>query len=369
MRARLRKLHLWMALISSLPLVILSITGALLVFPDPVDKFVSGGTPGPAIVAEGDRLSVGQFVAAIGPKLKADDEVRSLTWPRRPDEPAVIYTRKNKAIFVDPYRGELLGERRLDRSFISIITMIHVDLLAGAIGNRIVGVSTLLLVGLSATGIWLWWPSSGKLKRQHFGLRFKNGWRRAAYDLHRLLGVACFSLLLLISLTGSAWAFPSVFEPLAYWLTWSNPRQEVKPPAASPEAKFLGHGELVEIALRQSPGDELTYLSAAHEPGEPYRAWLAPPGLIETVLWTEVGLDPNTGAVLYVDNRQTASRGDWLIRWLGPLHFGQFGGLATKLLYLPVALSPVALTVSGLAIWLGRRAKQRRAAKSPSPEK
>ena len=48
-----------------------------------------------------------------------------------------------------------------------------------------------------------------------------------------------------------------------------------------------------------------------------------------------------------------------MLRWVLPLHFGTFGGRATKLLYVAASLSPVLLAVTGLVLWRNRKRKQR----------
>ena len=64
-------------------------------------------------------------------------------------------------VFVDPYRGEITGTRTPTQSqstFSRRLHVFHVELLAGRVGRRIVGLVTAVALFLLVTGIVLWWP-------------------------------------------------------------------------------------------------------------------------------------------------------------------------------------------------------------------
>jgi uncharacterized iron-regulated membrane protein len=74
-----------------------------------------------------------------------------------------------------------------------------------------------------------------------------------------------------------------------------------------------------------------------------------------------VTVDPYTGRVLDVyDSRQHGSIGRLIMQWTYPIHFGLWGGLATRILYVFLGLAPLVGFVTGFWRWrLRRRAEER----------
>ncbi|MEH1844413.1 MAG: PepSY-associated TM helix domain-containing protein [Nostoc sp.] len=73
---------------------------------------------------------------------------------------------------------------------------------------------------------------------------------------------------------------------------------------------------------------------------------------------SNVYLDQYSGKVLRVDNGLKLSLGDRVLNSFVPLHYGTFGGLPTRILYVFVGLAPLILFVTSLVMWRYRyRAK------------
>ena len=51
---------------------------------------------------------------------------------------------------------------------------------------------------------------------------------------------------------------------------------------------------------------------------------------------------------------QRMSAGDLVMKWIGPLHLGSFGGLGVKILWSALALSFPLLAVTGVIMWWRR---------------
>jgi uncharacterized iron-regulated membrane protein len=76
---------------------------------------------------------------------------------------------------------------------------------------------------------------------------------------------------------------------------------------------------------------------------------------------TRVSVDAFSGAVLRVRDPLTAASGDTFFNWQFPLHTGEAFGLAGRVLVSVSGLAPLLFMVTGLVLWLGRRAMHRRA--------
>lgn len=73
-----------------------------------------------------------------------------------------------------------------------------------------------------------------------------------------------------------------------------------------------------------------------------------------------VYLDQYSGEVLQVEDGRAQGLGDHVLDSFTPLHFGTFGGLPTRILYVFVGLAPLILFITGFVMWRHRyRTKSR----------
>ena len=64
-----------------------------------------------------------------------------------------------------------------------------------------------------------------------------------------------------------------------------------------------------------------------------------------------VYLDQYSGKVLRVDNILEMPLGDRVLNSFEPLHYGTFGGIPTRILYVFVGLAPLILFITGFVMW------------------
>lgn len=111
--------------------------------------------------------------------------------------------------------GELLLHRELDDDLLSFARELHVSLLAGHNGERVLGWLGLGMLVLLITGLWLWCPRNGAW-RTIFRIPPVFGWRPQLYYWHKTVGIASLLLLLFVTLTGTAIVF---YTPVQIALT------------------------------------------------------------------------------------------------------------------------------------------------------
>lgn len=352
-----RKLHLWLALAASLPLLVLAVTGALLVFPEPARRLATGVDL--RIETGVAYLPPSRLIASIAGALPPGARIARLVYPTAPGEALRVDADRHVAA-VDPYSGRVLRvvDARLD--FVRVVTDLHVSLMAGEAGTWVTGLASVALLALCVTGLRLWWPV-GRWRLAYFTVSLGRGGKRANFDLHRAVGFYGSLFLFPIALTGAAMAFWEVAAPAAYWLTWSEPAPEaprsVRPPGG---VAPVSPDRALALALAAHPGLEPRRLYLPADETRPYRVFLDPPGEHELrTREVRLEIDPYTGRILHEEGPRTMSRGDRLLRWVLPLHFGTFGGTPTKWLYLAASLSPVLLAATGLILWRNRLRKRR----------
>jgi uncharacterized iron-regulated membrane protein len=76
-------------------------------------------------------------------------------------------------------------------------------------------------------------------------------------------------------------------------------------------------------------------------------------------LANKVDIDRYSGKILHVINSQTAKLGDRLLNAFVPIHYGTFGGLPTRILYVFVGLTPAILFITGVIMYLLRYRPQK----------
>jgi uncharacterized iron-regulated membrane protein len=85
---------------------------------------------------------------------------------------------------------------------------LHETLAMGSVGASIVFVATLNAILLQVSGLYLWW------RRKAMRVRWRQGWRRAIFDLHHLAGAAGLPFMLMLAVTGAIMAWPGrLLEP------------------------------------------------------------------------------------------------------------------------------------------------------------
>ena len=100
-----------------------------------------------------------------------------------------------------PTAASRLGERQWGDYFVSVVYELHKSLLLEETGETIIGVLAFILFLSVGTGIYLWWPSTGNVRRA-FSFKPGSSTIRREYDLHKLSGISGALVLLMLAGTG-----------------------------------------------------------------------------------------------------------------------------------------------------------------------
>jgi uncharacterized iron-regulated membrane protein len=222
--------------------------------------------------------------------------------------------------------------------------------LAGSIGFVIVGIAALLMCILTITGLILW--SGWRNLISGFKIKLNASTKRKNYDIHKLVGIITLIFLTFTGFTGFIWNFYEQTEPAIYTLTFTP-----KPPEAKSNITGkapLAVSEIVQKANATIPEGKPTFIYAPTKPDEVFSVYLKQPQDAQYFA-NKVDIDRYSGEVLHVINSKTASLGDRILNAFIPIHYGTFGGLPTRILYVFVGLSPTVLFITGLVMYRLRR--------------
>lgn len=364
-RRWIREVHLWLGLLSALPVLLLSVTGALLVFEEELKRLEFAdlayieGRPGSA------RQPLDAGVAALRaayPWLT----LSYLTLPTDPDHALVAYARDNRSgedasahyVFVDPYTAEVLGGVRADVGILYWARKIHTTFALGEIGYTITLVCTIVFLFIVVSGFFLWYKRGGGWKR--FTIKWRVSGRAFHYQLHAAMGFYAFMLLYLIGISGVLIGQGADWRNFILDVTDSEWK---RPPALARPVEEGQPGVTLETALRVAEaamGKPAKWFSFPESRDDPilvefYIDWVKVP-------YVDVSVHPVTGDIVHVHHPRDYDLGHLIHRINRGIHSGEYGGIFGDLLWFAASLVPVVLVVTGLRLAI----RERRKARAPS---
>ena len=356
---RIRKtvvtLHLYMGLAAGLFLVLAGLTGSMIVFREEIENLVH---PEWLETAEGGERPPLETILGTVRRLYPQDKAAFIRMPRTPQETYLFKMNGAHDLFVyaDPYTGEVLGAHRQEDTFMGWVALLHTELLIGEGGKNILGVSALLLICMSATGLFLWWPPDGKFSR---GLKIDWRGRRAklVFDMHRAFGVYSLLFLLIAAFTGVSLVFNKAVMGMTDFLTASPPRPPAplsRPPGETAATQPVPLDDLLQEADRLLSGPT-TWITLPRTPEAALVIRKKMPGDLNPNGKSFVYFDQYSHEVLLAEDSSSAPAGTRIYNALYPLHTGILGGLPTRILQAIVGFLPLLMFVTGYIMWRNRR--------------
>lgn len=208
------KLHLWLGLVSGLIVFIVCITGA--VWALSINGWI-GSSEGTKYRIDSQQQQQMQIPSVLIEKAQMNlngKHPNSITYYK--EEPTKISAYGDGYYFVlliDPYTGNVIDKvdyNREDNSFDfwSFINRGHRSLwLPWNIGRPIVNYGTLVFALALISGIIIWMPKSRKGFKNKIWFKWKSTTKlkKRLFDLHNILGIYSFIVLIIIALTGMVW--------------------------------------------------------------------------------------------------------------------------------------------------------------------
>lgn len=351
------QIHSWIGIKLSILFFIVCFSGTLATLSNEMDWLIY---PGLRATESGQRVSYNQLVKAVQKEYPSGH----LTYWVMGDEPYlndIVYVEvdgQRHYVFVDPVRGEVTGSttvtfQRFFRDFHYYLFMPFYQ-----IGYFLVLIFAFFLLISMATPLFFykkWWNKLVDLKKGKGNLVLFR-------SLHRVVGLWGIPFALLISITG-IWYFIERTNLGAVSDT-SNPKApklEEKEHQLSEDFSFsyqYDYDKAVELAAREIPGLKIGGIVPGDDPENPiYLRGKSHVPLVRKRA-NRVYVDPITQEVVGVQKAENSSTIMYLNDIADPLHFGNWGGLTTKILWFFGGLSISGLVLTGIWIALKRKAKQ-----------
>lgn len=351
MRKLLLRLHLWTSLAIAVPLLIVGVTGAILVYGEEVDRAIN---PQLFYVTEGPvRLSAQALIDRVEAAYP-HEEIRGASPPTKPDRAFTISTASGLYIHVDPYSGEVLGAQQGESGFRRKMFLLHTQLMAGNVGHDTVIITTLVTIFLTVSGFVLWWKLKIFKVNRIFNVKGWRSWVRVIFDLHNVLGIYSAAVLLILSVTGVLIAYDGVTYPAIIRLGGESPPPP-RPQSAPAPPSALTLDDVILAAERAANGARITFVALPQRETEVYTAYARFPEDPAVYGRSRVFIDRYTGDVLGVRSTRDAGWGTHITQIMEPVHFGDIFGMPSRIVTFVVSLLVVGQILSGLLIWWKKR--------------
>ncbi|HWY62177.1 MAG TPA: PepSY-associated TM helix domain-containing protein [Rhizomicrobium sp.] len=357
-------LHLWVGLTLGIVIVLIGLSGSIGVF----DRLFSEPPTVQVTPASTPALNKGLAAAraAVGAPQWAN---ASITLPKGVHDPVIIsFGDQLPDVATDPSTGQVLATYivREPAWFTAILRFHGGLLLPGPTGGIVEGWLGLAMIFLGLTGLYLWWPKTGRWKyafivrRTAKGLRFHR-------ELHGAAGIWALVIYLLVTTTGLVYGFPETTDAVIKFVTGeTNPRLHVhKPPTVptSAGAAIIGPDAALVTANKASGRPVLSLRMPGWKLGQP--------SLMPIIAQTDVGamnrvyLDPYHNTI--IPNPDPPNSAYNMEAALVRLHVAyDFGPIYTVLVFIS-GLMPLIFFVTGVVMWLKKR-QARLAMNQPIPD-
>lgn len=325
--------HRWLGVVLALPLIIVALTGAILAFEKPLDRFFNRDA---AIVTPREaRLSYDALIRAAR-EARPDDTFRRFQVPAQPSHALVVETKTHR-IYVDPYTAQVLAARDVTADVMWNIVELHTSLF---VSPQLTAISALLVIVNALMGFVVWFPRKGD-KLRGFKIAWRYSWARRLYDIHSAAGGWGGWMLILLAITGVTHTYKKGVRSFIGNLTREQSILDNIP-------ETTGAPQSID-ALMASPladlcrdYDEVTVSLAA-----PWRFMCQTPGRPLASIY----FDPETLTATAESSQRTSTRVDAIYLTNYPLHVGAIGGVATQILWCIGALLGATLPITGVVMW------------------
>lgn len=344
-------IHSIAGLVSGLFILLMSLSGAILIFNDEVD-----GLQNPRVekIKNASVLSVDSAYTCLQKKYP-HAQISNVSLPGRSEDAFsfIIYDssyqsgKKALQVFVHPQTGSVLktgGRGKGSNNFISWLSGFHHSFHLGKTGEWLLGFCALVFLLSMITGIILF-----RKKIAQILLFRKNAFTRR--NLHQVIGVYALLFNLMIAVTGF-WMQRYVFKKTFYTVS-GNYTRVFKP---SP-ALFFNFDSTYKNLQQQYPDftGSVVYFAQKRSDKTAIYGSRAGNSFIHSKKLADVIFLDSAGGIsktAFVTEINKSDRYDIIN---AQVHYGQYGGLTVKIIYSFFGLTGGLLSITGFLLWIRRR--------------
>ncbi|RFB01405.1 PepSY-associated TM helix domain-containing protein [Parvularcula marina] len=265
----------------------------------------------------------------------------------------------------DPVTGELVADNHAPLT--DFIEQLHIYLrLTDYYGIYLVGLIGVAMLSLVISGVL----AHPRIFRDAFNFRRGGALRLQEADVHNRLSVWALPFHLMVSFTGAFLGLSFLIVAMLAFVAYDGDQAAAVRAVLGPQptedhspAPIPPMMDILDDARERTGLDRLNYIQLEHPEtmGQIVTIEMAAPDELSS---GEVVYYDAEGNFIETSGSAFGSIGPQVLAAMGPLHFGAFGGMWVKVLYIVFGLASTGVTVTGISIWLARRREQGR----PAPQ-
>jgi len=216
LRRLLFQIHLWLGIALGLYVLMISVSGSAIVLRPQISRWF---IPSEVASTAGEEL-IGAVLDARVAEVYAGYEVQFVVPSTRAGRATYVVLKRDEVEttrFFDQFAGVDLGNTfPWPVAAVEWLTRLHDDLLLDRAGRRLNGWGGILFLGMSLSGLLLWWQGS---RRWQQGLVIRRDSPRGFnWQLHSFVGFWSLLLMFAWGITAVYFAWPAPFDALIDWL-------------------------------------------------------------------------------------------------------------------------------------------------------
>lgn len=348
--------HLWLGLSLGAVLALIGISGSALIFRYELERTVfpalthtstTGTVRLDDCMAAAGALNPAKTVRSVRLPVNADGTLEWLTIP-------IGTTTKEDAttVYSDPHTCKVLGTRGPKWDVMSFIINLHHSLFLGKYGAYPQTLIAAAALALAISGFILWWPKSWTWSRVRP--------RASARPLHYAIGFWMTVPLMVVAFTATymAWRTPINKALLADSAEKKPAAEKIKAADTSAKPKAPAHPISLDAVMAAARGAKPTatwrILTIPQKVKDPVSITYQLPSEYGRTGNNQIALKQAPDGTVRVVSETELHSGSRMKRFLTELtlmHYGEFAGITSRILWSIVGWMPAVLFCSGFLMW------------------
>ena len=231
-------------------------------------------------------------------------------------------------------------------------------------GRTIVGIAGIILLLSIITGI----ITHTKIIKEFFTLRVKRSIHLKWQDMHKVIGLWTLPFSTMIAFTGAILGVVVILAPLAALLAFKGDTQSVIEAVVGKPAEPAGiYAPMysVDELITFKPDQRPSFVSITNWGDENAEYRLSYKARTELNRFNRFFLKGSSGELIRSESVSTLRPDQRVNNAITPLHYGTYGGVWLKIVYLIMGIFLCVVTATGLMVWIERRLKSKKGKKKP----
>lgn len=362
MKKIIKKIHLYLGLVFSLFLILIGTTGAILSYEKEILELIN---PQVYNLDYKNKEKLDKKILFENLEKNHDFQIVAIRFYENPSKPIVLVTpaaedsNSNRKVLlnVNPYTGELLPSIR-GKMFFTYARYIHLDLLLGkVIGKNIVAISTIVLIILSISGLYLYAKPLIHNFKSAMKINFSSNGKRLYYKLHTVFGIYFLVAFLIMSLSGLFWSYDWFKKGVYSLANVEMPPSRVVSTNVTPK-KRENNPLNMEQTLKALEIFENSINNNYHEftirknrNSDTFKVSYLEKNYSHSKAFNTMDVNPIKNEIASHEKYEDLKIGEKVINSMLPIHSGEFFGSFFQIIFLIASLSLSMFAITGFLLY------------------